>query len=746
MDVWIANNGIIYDLYHFHRADDIRSTSENYSTYPPSRRRGHVVAMRFAGAEYFWSIRSVGRRSGAHNYIGISGAPEIIEAPLYDELHISDITTGAGLRLYFEDRMLRYDVILPAGGDPGQLRLSIQGASCIGINSDGELAITTSMGDLLQRRLYAYQEIDGARRQVACAFKILPGMNIGFDVGAYDRSRSLVIDPLVWSTFLGGSGYERSTGIARAANGDLFITGYTSSSNFPTTVGAYDVTFDSISAAFVTKLNSTGTQLLYSTFIGGAGGAWSMGIAVDNVGCAYITGCAGAGYPTTSGAYKTAPVSGLDAFITKLNASGNALAYSTCLGGEDWDCANGVAIDNAGLIYVTGSTVSSDFPTTSGAYDRTHGGMGDIFAARLSPAGLMNSDLQYSTFIGGSSGDTGHSVTVDASGNIYVTGNSSSATYPISTGAFDATHNGLSDVVLSKIKPSGGGGGDLLYSTFIGGSGSEQGRGIDLGPSGHINVVGISSSSAYPTTRNAFDTTYNGNIDGFFFRLNPVGLGENDLLYSTFIGGSSGDAANGVIADDSGKVLIVGMSVSSDFPTTPSAYDAVHNGDSDVVILRLNPLGTLANDLIYSTYAGGNGADEGVAIVADDPDSIYVSGSTSSSGFPVASAYDVTHNGGKDAFVALIIAAEDNMNENGFDFSNLFPPDGPGVSTPREVSLKTGICQLYLFPVIVPGYPAGLTLPQQEPSQSHGDDARGTSSWKCDRVNFVGGERGLRCV
>ena len=257
------------------------------------------------------------------------------------------------------------------------------------------------------------------------------------------------------------------------------------------------------------------------------------------------------------------------------------LLYATFLGGGEGDWANEVAVDATGNAYVAGSTRSSDFPTTPGAYDTTHNESTDAFVARLNPSG---SDLLYATFLGGDGSDYGDGVAVDATGNAYVTGSNGSSDFPTTSGAYDTTHNGGADVFVSKLNPSGS---DLLYATFLGGGGDDRGKGIAVDGSGSAYVTGWTFSPDFPTTPEAYDTTYNGSYDAFVARVNPSG---SDLPYATFLGGSDYDIGNGIAVDGPGNAYVTGYTTSSDFPTTPEAYDTTHNGGRDAFVARL-PIG-----------------------------------------------------------------------------------------------------------------------------------------------------------
>ena len=390
--------------------------------------------------------------------------------------------------------------------------------------------------------------------------------------------------------------------------------------------------------------------LVYSTYLGGINFDEGSGIAVDATSAAYVTGRTGSpSFPTTVGAFDTTHNGGEDAFVTKLNPAGSGLVYSTFLGGSGSEQGKGIAVDAAGAAYVTGLTGSANFPTTPGAFDPTHNGGEDAFVSKLSPTG---SGLVYSTFLGGSGMDQGWGIAVDAGGAAYVTG-LASASFPSTPLAFDPSHNGGADAFVTKLNTAGSA--PLLYSTFLGGTGTDQGYGIAVDAAGAAHVTGITVSPAFPTTPGAFDTSHNGGFDAFVTKVNPAGSAP--LLYSTFLGGSGNDQGRG-IAVDAGGAYVTGHTSSAGFPTTPGAFDTSHNGADDAFVSKLNPSLVGAASLLYSTLLGGSLSDLGFGIGVDAGGAAYVTGQTRSSDFPTTTgAFDTSHNGGNDdAFMSKLNA------------------------------------------------------------------------------------------
>ncbi|MFH0732787.1 MAG: SBBP repeat-containing protein [Candidatus Omnitrophota bacterium] len=460
---------------------------------------------------------------------------------------------------------------------------------------------------------------------------------------------------LSYSTFIGGRGQLGTVGdygraIVVDSSGNAYITGYTADTetDYPTTGGAYDTTHNGGEDVFVTKFNSTGTALTYSTLIGGSGNDYGRGIAIDAAGNAYVTGYTGSTNFPTLNPYQANNGGGYDVFVTKFNSTGTALTYSTFIGGSGDDYGYGIVIDSpGGNAYITGYTAdaATDYPTTVGAYDRTHNGGNDVFVTKLNSTGTA---LTYSTLLGGGNGDYGFAMRVDSSGNIYITGYTSSSDYPTTAGAYDQTHNNFHDAFVTKLNATGTA---IIYSTFIGGSYTDRGRGIAIDSSGNAYITGDTFSDDFPTTSGAYDPTVNGWIDVFVTKLNSTGTA---LVYSTYIGGSGGtDRGYAIAVDTSGCAYITGYGTGG-YPTTAGAYDTVYNGSVDAFITKLNAAGSA---LTYSTYLGGSGQDYGLAIAVDSSGCAYITGRTADAAtdYPITGgAYDQWQNGNVDAFVTKI--------------------------------------------------------------------------------------------
>jgi Beta-propeller repeat len=352
--------------------------------------------------------------------------------------------------------------------------------------------------------------------------------------------------------------------------------------------------------AFVLKLNSAGTAIVYSTYLGGSSAGAGYAIAVDAAGNAYVAGeTVSSDFPTTPGAFRTTPPSGDTGFVAKLNATGSALIYSTYLGGSGRDYAEGIAIDGAGNAYVMGVTASSDFPTTSGAFQTVFGGGGgDAYVSKLNPAG---SALVYSTYLGGSGSEGSYNgIAVDASGNAYLTGSTNSTNFPTTSGAFQtAFAGGSNNGFVAKLNPAGSA---LVYSTYVGGTTGENVlNGIAIDGAGNVYSAVATSATDFPVTPGAFQTASGGYYDAGAIKLNPSG---SALVYSTYLGGSAFDGGNGIAIDGSGNATVSGSTQSSNFPVTIDAFQSTFGGGrEDTFLTTLNANGS---GVIYSSYTSAH--------------------------------------------------------------------------------------------------------------------------------------------
>jgi adhesin/invasin len=458
---------------------------------------------------------------------------------------------------------------------------------------------------------------------------------VGFALAQFDHKRDLVIDPVLQYSTYLG-GTGGDWGYGIAVNGSG--EAYITGYTNSTDFPVTSGANQGLQDAFVTRLNAAGSSLVYSTYLGGTKNDQANGIAIDSGGAAYITGyTASNDFPTTPGAYQPSPGGGgSDAFVTKLNAAGNTLVYSTYLGANSKPTAQAIAVDASGAVYVTGYVGNNNFPTTPGAFQPSSGGGGsDSFVTKLTADG---SALAYSTYLGGKNSDAGYGIAVDSGGAAYVTGYTQSNNFPTTPGAFQTTLPGSQSAFVTKLSADASA---LLYSTYLGGGNNDGGYGIAIDANGAAYVTGYTQSNNFPTTPGAYQTSLPGSQSAFVTKLSADG---SALAYSTYLGGSSSDQANSIAVDSSGNAYVSGYTNSSDFPTVSGAYQITFAGGShDAFVTELNAAGTA---LAYSTYLGGSGDDQGYGIAVDSGGAIYTTGSTTSADFPTTSgAFQTTPSG-----------------------------------------------------------------------------------------------------
>jgi cell division septation protein DedD len=644
-----------------------------------------IVRMKLEGANPTPQVEGLEQLATTSNYFAASDpANWLTDIPSYARVRYAQVYPGIDMVYYGNQRRLEYDFVVAPGSSPDAIRIAFGGIQDFEITGMGDLVLHTPAGDIRQSKAEAYQEVNGVREPISVDYVPIGLGRVGLQVGAYDSSRPLIIDPvLAYSTYLGGSGFDQGYAIAVDSFGSAYVTGQTAAIDFPTTAGAFQTNYGG-GDAFITKLNPQGTALVYSTYVNSASG---NGIAVDSGGNAYVTGDASTTrFPTTAGAFQTAPM-GYDTFALKLNAAGSALVYSARFGGNLDDFGRGIALDAAGNAYLTGWTVCRStvctFPTVNAFQPNFAGGNNDAFVTKIDSTG---SALVYSTYLGGGkvingTEDWGEGIAVDSAGSAYVTGYTYAPDFPVTGGAFDTTRAGL-DAFVTKFAPDGR---SLVYSTFLGGAGREQGQGIAVDLNGNAYVTGITESfdspftSAYegfPVTPGAFQVK--GSYDAFISKLNPNG---SALVYSTYLGGTADvDRGWAITLDGAGNATVTGDTRSSNFPVANAIQATYGGGSTDAFVTKLNATGS---GLVYSTFLGGSLTDEGRGIAANGGGSVYVTGDTSSADFPTGNPLQVNNGGGvenhDDAFVVKIA-----------DFATPTPTPTPvGTATPTPTPTPT---------------------------------------------------------
>ena len=603
------------------------------------------VSLTFEGANVGVEGSPELRLTGVVNVVlpgAVSGCQGL---PRYGRLALQDLYPGITLQLDAEGEWLKPDYLVDAGADPASIRLRQTGASSMKVGANGDLELRTTGGILRERRPKAWQWRNGKQEPASASWEVHEDGSAGFMLGHYDHELPLVIDPVVsYNTYLANASstsVSAATSTAVDAAGNVYYAGWIEGSN----LGVQSLTSPSGSVdAFLLKLNPAGS-ILFATYFGGSGDDRALGVTVDSAGQPWITGVTASRDLPVMNAFQAAPGGYRNAFIAEFSVSG-ALLFASYFGGTGPDSGNGIAADASGNVYVVGDTNSATLLLLQ-PEQRIYGGGQDAFVAKLNKSG----GLVYSTYLGGSFSDHGAAIATDSAGNAYVTGGTYSTNFPVK-GAFQGTIKGSADAFATKLDPNGA----LVYSTYLGGSGGsqssqEQGNAITVDTQGDAIIAGMASSSDFPYPAGGPRPVLSGPSDAFIVKLAASG---NALLSSVFLGGIGVDVATGIAVDRFGAVCVVGYSSSGDFPVT-APLQTNHAGIYDAFIRIYNPAGTA---LFFSTLIGGTGIDAANGVALDSVGNVYVAGQTGSLDYPLVNAIPRTHSNGLDAF-GLKIASDD---------------------------------------------------------------------------------------
>jgi hypothetical protein len=649
----------------FFRADDVVLSLPTAAAQPqpfPERARqraaasppGTTVQLRFLDANPAARLVGLNPQPGAVNYLtGNQPSQWRKNIPTYAGLQYEQLYPGIDLHYEGTVGQLKGTYRLAPGADPARIRWRYDGAQATQVDpSTGELRITLAAPQpvtLIEQTPVAWQEVGGQRVPVDARYIIAADGSIHFALGAYNPTLSLIIDPtLTYASYLGGNGADYGYDIAVDAQGNFYVTGATSSTNFPL-VNPVQATPSEFGDLFVTKFNAGGSSLAYSTYLGGNDSDVGFGIEVDGAGNAYVTGESWSrDFPVVNPIERFDPGIQQDVIAFKLNPAGNSLVYSTYLGGTNSQTGWDIALDTAGNVYLTGHTLSDNFPVVNPIQPQNKGGR-DAFVTKINAAG---SALVYSTYLGSNGNlDYGLSIAVDDAGNAYVTGQTYLDGFP-TVNAIQPTSGGFGEAFISKLNASGTA---LVYSTYLGGADNELGDDIAVDSAGSVYITGHTESDNFPTA-NALQPTKSAFVDAFVTKLNPAG---SALVYSTYLGGNNrdGDYESNIAVDSAGNAYIASNTASTDFPTVNAFQTEFRGLDDDVFIAKLNAQGSA---LLYSTYLGGNNINAGTGeyaygLALDGSGNAYVTGYTFSTNFPLAGASFQSSNAGNfDAFVAII--------------------------------------------------------------------------------------------
>jgi uncharacterized protein (TIGR03437 family) len=632
---------------------------------------GESLRIGFEGANPRARIEPLDPIPGRSNYLlGSDPGGWVRNLSLYARVRVRGVYPGIDVVYYSQGRECENDFIVAPGADLSRIRVSFSGASEISLDAVGDLVVNMGSGSMRWHKPSIYQEANGVRTPVAGRFRLLDNQQVAFQVDAYDSSRSLVLDPTFsYSTYVGTKDNESAFRVAVDSDGNAYFVGCVASKNYVVTPGSFHTTTPSNhSDVLIAKISPT-KGLIFETHIGGSKESLGLGVAVDSTGLYVAGGTSSADFPVKGG-FQSKLNGKADAFVLKLNTAGDTLIYSTYLGGSNMDGAAAIAIDSAGNAYVTGSTLSADFPLKSPYQTSERGStlpnyngsallLGDVFISKIDPTG---SSLIYSTYFGGSGDDAGFAIAVDAAGAAYVTGMTTSANLPTTRGAFQTTFGGsggefnflAGDAFVLKLDATG----QPAYSTYLGGSSDDSGFAITVDAMGNAYIAGTTFSNNFPT-KQPLQAAYAGTgMDGFFkwsagdafvTELNPTGTA---LVYSTYLGGSQDDRALGIALDGAGNLWVAGHTLSTNFPVTKDAFQSVNHGYKGPTVIVLpggypqNPFGfgdafvaeiDTSGKLLYSTYLGGSDDDVAIGIGLDERGNVYVVGNTMSTDFPTTS-------------------------------------------------------------------------------------------------------------
>jgi len=657
---------------------------------------GKTVTMSLANANSNAQINGDGLLPGKSNYlIGNDPAKWHRNIAQFSRVRYRQVYPGIDLVYYGKQGRLEHDFRVAPGADPRAVVLDFAGDCKLRLSKSGDLLLDGDDESLRVQAPSIYQKSADRQETVAGKFVLLGRNRVGFQIGRYDRSRELIIDPVLsYSTYLGGSGTESFPTIAVDSSFNFYVSGSTTSADFPIAGGISPNHLSGAANIFVTKFNPTGAApLVFSTYLGGTGTDTSAGIAVDSALNVYVAGTTTSpDFPTTATAFQATPTNSSDhIFVSQINAGGTGLLYSTYLSGTGSDVATGLAIDNKLDAFVTGTTTSADFPVSvSPAPFQSKpqtGATSQFFASEINTTLSGTASLAYSTYFGGgnpSNGLTqGGGIAVDASGNFYITGGTNflhtgaSNDFPILNAYQDCldvsppipppivpppcpTTVTASDAFIAKLNPTAAQGSQLVYSTYIGGAGDDIGNGIAVDGNANAYITGSTTSTdvILPTTVTAFQTTNKGGTDAFLAKVgNPTTTTSTifPMNYFSYLGGTGTDIGLALAVDTSQAVHLSGSTTSSDFNLT-NAFQTTFGGVSDAFVAVLPTATNVGTGTQgeYSSYLGGGSTDRGTGVAVDPNGVTYVTGETMSGNFPVVAPFQGGLKGAQNAFVSKI--------------------------------------------------------------------------------------------
>ena len=662
-------------IAHGHQQSILLSAAESVIELRGSKKtKARFIHASFAGGRSNVEPQAEQPLSGRVNYLIGDSKKWHTDIPTFGAVRFPNVYPGVDVVYHGNRGNLETDFVVQPGGDPESIRIKVGGADQVQLESDGSLSARADKRTLSWKKPTLYQVgAHGQKSRVEGRFRFESNGSVGFEVGAYDIHRPLVIDPvLTYATYFGTPYGEGAARVAADASGNAYIVGSSDDPSFPSSPGSFFSLVDGIQGnMLVAKLGPDGKSMVYETHIGGSNGDLGWGIALDSTGNVYLTGATDSSdfplLPAANNLTTKSVTDPLNCFVTKLNPAGNALIYSVVIGGTNADGCSSVGIDSSGNAYVVGVTTSSDFPTVSPVQPNFPGvptSTGSAFVAKVSPDGTK---LLYSTYFGGSGGNAAATaIAVDGAGNAYFTGFSFSSALPVSANAFQPTYGGnggqtyssltSGDAFVVKMSPTG----QKIYATYLGGSKDDIGLGIAIDAQGDAYIGGATLSTNFPT-KNPFQSAYKGaggdqysfGGDGFITELDPTG---STLLFSSYIGGSKDDRVLGVALDSSGNIYLAGHTLSPDFPTAEGAQaQSAYVGDTGGVwrhqVMRsLRRSARLTPRSLSPLISADRPATGASGIAVDGTGGIIIAGGTTSTDFPVSSSVYQAKYAGSDPY------------------------------------------------------------------------------------------------
>ncbi len=605
--------------------------------------------------------------------------------PIFASVSYRQVYPGIDLVYHGSDQQrLEYDFVVAPKADPSSIRMDIAGADKLSVNAAGDLVIALNGADLTEHRPVAYQTMNGQRHPVAASYD-LHGGEVGIRLGSYDRAQPLVIDPTItYASYLGGSQNDIATGVFQDSSGNIFLGGSTASPNFPTSSGAFQTSLSGTQDAFVTKIAPNGTDLVFSTYLGGDNSTSGVSMVVDQNDIPTIVGTTSSpDFPVVNG-FQVSLNGESDGFVSQFNPdTGADLLFSTYIGGSGTDCVNSVTINSAGNLLLGGVTSSDDFPVTEGAFQTTYGGGATDGFFSVITSGTFSLDI--STYLGGNNADAVNGIAVDSQNNAYLTGNTGSNNFPTTSGVFQASLKGTENAFVTKTN-----GQTLTYSTFLGGSSADFGTSIAVPVDTPFEaaVTGGTSSADFPTTTNATQKSFGGVQDAFVTQISEDGTG---LEFSTYLGGSQSDAGASVKYVTQFDAAVVGNTQSSDFPLK-SSIQGSFSGSQDAFLTDFH---LSESKVVSSSVFGGNQATAGTSLfITTGGSGALFAGFTTSDNLQVTSnAFQKTLAGGSDAFVVGVKFSSSEQQQQS--------KKGPNLTT---TTIGLGLIAIWITAVMIRRY------------------------------------------